>query len=158
MIQLTLQGNPFPDILDDLERFRARLDLFEVCREIGDLIYQDNVTARLEGVDKDGQPFQPLAASTLADERRGPGPPLAPKGLSSRVIANFEVEVSRDGDSAYRIEGGWPTFDKIFFHVTGFQHAGGGWVPERNPWGIRPEAMVKIEDLFDTYCQSIVEG
>lgn len=161
MFEFRVQGDPYPDILSEIERFKRRLDLFDVTKQIRDVILEDNTTARLAGIDADGLATLPLSPATLADPRRGPGPPLVPREVSSRAISNFEVDIQREGgtnDNSYRIEAGWPSFPQIQFHVTGYLHHGGSVVPARNPMGIRPEAMVRIEDLFDSYCQSAVEG
>jgi hypothetical protein len=54
-------------------------------------VVEDHTRVLLSNQTKDGGARAPLAASTLADPRRGPGPSLVPHGSNSRYIKNFEA-------------------------------------------------------------------
>jgi hypothetical protein len=59
--------------------------------DIRKVVVEDHTRVMLSGQTKDGGARAPLAASTLADPRRGPGPSLVPHGSNSRYIKNFEA-------------------------------------------------------------------
>lgn len=108
------------------------------------VLVQDNREGILAGTDGWGRPMPPLAPSTLK-KRRGTGPPLAPRGALSRVIANYRTGHGRDGRDwvvigawedvlsnpgnvpflpfHFRGEGRLPTRDLAHLRPAGLQHA-----------------------------------
>lgn len=144
-------------VSDALERFRRAIELYGLAVDIGELIRQDNVDARLSGEDKDGRPLAPLAPSTL-EHRDGLPIPLVPHGVGSRAVADMVVDINRLDEGAVDISGGWPTFAELEFHVDGFVHRSGTQVPARDITGVRPEAMRKIEDAFDAWASHIADA
>jgi hypothetical protein len=137
--------------LADLE-YRVT-DLKPLAVEIGALIEVDNMAARMLGVDKDNQPFAELAPATLADPYRGPGPPLAPMEMASRIISGLEIEFVDLGIDGVDIVGSWPSMPFLRFHVTGTRH-----MPARDPVGIRPHGWAAIEDALDRFGDSFLAG
>jgi hypothetical protein len=126
------------------------VDLRPLAIEIGELIQVDNMAARMLGVDKDNQPFAPLAPATLRD-RMGNGPPLAPMEMLSRVVSDLEISYVDMGIGGVDIVGDWPNMPFLIYHVTGT-----GRMPARDPVGIRPQGWATIEDALDRFGESIL--
>jgi hypothetical protein len=128
-----------------MTRFREDLRL---------LVVEDHYHMLLENKDRYGRQRAPLAASTLANPKRGPGPSLIPNYYRSRFIANFEAlwEV-REGlqtlVARYRdilSKAGKPFAQ---YHATGAHKAGTNWyLPRRDTGGITPTGWVKVKRLF----------
>lgn len=103
------------------------------------IIEQDNRDGLLRGLDKDGVPFAPLAASTLRS-RDGGGPPLSPHESASRVIARFEAVEYRYAGQVI-VAGQWVGANFLRYHRTGTRN-----MPRRNPVGFRPAARQRLKD------------
>lgn len=153
MIDIKIVDN-IAAVPDALERFRRAIDLRTLAVDVSEIIRQDNVDARLSGEDKDGRTLAPLAPSTL-ERREGLPIPLVPHGVGSRAIADLVIDVTRLDEGAVDISAGWPSFPELEFHIDGFRHRSGTQVPARDPTGVRPEALVEIENLFDAWCDRI---
>lgn len=82
------------------------------------------------GLDPDGRPVAPLAPSTLR-RRRGDGPPRAPRGVASRVVAGCEITATASGD-ALTLRKRWPGFAAARWLNDGTRR-----MPAR-PMGFRP--------------------
>lgn len=149
MIQIRVVDD-IAGITDALERFRRSLEMYGLAADIQEVIRRDNVEARLAGVDKDGRALQPLAESTLR-RRAGDPTPLVPRGVASRVISDFDVRIEKQGEGAFEVTGWWENFPQLAYHIDGFRHRGGTQVPARDITGIRPGALVEIEELFDAW-------
>lgn len=83
----------------------------------------------LRGTDAAGRPFQAVKPET-AKRRGGTGPPLAPRGASSRIVADYRVDFERVGNGL-RVVAGWP-MGWVQHHKTG-----GRRLPRRDPGGFR---------------------
>lgn len=83
----------------------------------------------LRGTDAEGKPFQPIKPST-AKRRGGTGPPLAPRGAASRIIADYRV-VFETVATRIKVTAGWP-MGWVQHHKTG-----GRRLPKRDPGGFR---------------------
>ena len=83
----------------------------------------------LRGTDAQGRPFQAVKPET-AKRRGGTGPPLAPRGAASRIVADYRVSFERM-PSALRVIAGWP-MAWVQHHKTG-----GRRLPKRDPGGFR---------------------
>lgn len=149
MIQIRVVDD-IAGITDALERFRRSLDLYEVAKDIREVIYKDNVDARLAGVDKNGRRLDDLRPATL-ERRSGSSTPLVPHGTASRAIADFDVRVERLAEGDFEVTGWWEMFPQLAYHIDGFTHTSGYRVPARDITGIRPGALVEIEELFDAW-------
>lgn len=127
---------------------RALADLRPVGNVIAELMLDDVQSARLEGVDRDGDAMVPIAESTRNDRRRGgDGPPLAPKGGGSRVVSGFKVDVNTPTPYQCVVVGSWPGLYWLKYHRTGGSKAGTNWVlPRRDPVGVRPMTRTLILD------------
>lgn len=127
-------------------------DLMPLAVAIGNLIVVDNMAARMLGVDKDDQPFAGLAPATLAKPYRGPGPPLAPMEMASRIISGLEISYVDLGIGGIDIVGDWPSMPFLHYHVTGTKH-----MPARDPVGIRPQGWAAIEGALDEFADSVLK-
>lgn len=83
----------------------------------------------LRGTDAQGRPFAPVKPAT-AKRRGGSGPPLAPRGSASRVIADYQVHLERL-PNGFRVSSGWP-MAWMRYHRTGGRN-----LPQRDPGGFR---------------------
>lgn len=130
--------------------FRGRLD--KVIRE-------DHRDKILRGVDGRGRPMAPLAASTLANPRRGPGGPLGTHGARARFITHFFTRWVVDGGQHVLVA----YFSQLLskptkkspakpfaqYHLTGATKPGTRWVlPKRNVAGITPSGWVKVRQVI----------
>jgi hypothetical protein len=121
-------------------------DLFKI-------IQADHVDKMTRGVDRYGKPRAPLAASTLANKRRGPGPSLIPRGSRSRFITNFVLAWEEIGGTGVSVLVG--KFVNIVnkkgqsfaqYHLTGATRRGTKWVlPKRDVSGITPKGWAAVE-------------
>lgn len=111
-------------------------------------VVEDHYHMLIEGKDRYGQPRAPLAASTLKDKKRGPGPSLIPNWYRSRFLANFEAEWEvREGVMRlvcrYRdvlSKQGQPFAQ---YHMTGTRR-----MPRRDTGGITPKGWAQVKKLF----------
>jgi hypothetical protein len=130
---------------------KRMLNLAPMAKEIETLIIQGNREGAMAGVDKNARAYAPLKPITV-QTRRGDGPTLAPRGQTSRVVANFYCKAT-PSRGKLTVTAGWKGEDAEFlkYHQTGFVSRGGHKVPARNPNGIRPDTMVKIQNCIDRW-------
>lgn len=99
-------------ILERLQTLAQRSgDLSPLRESVRRRLLEGNAQAILAGQTPQGQPVRPLAASTLR-RRKGTGPPRAPRGRQSRVIAGYVVQVEA-GPGLLRFLGSWPGFPAV---------------------------------------------
>ena len=169
MIELSIRYAEYGG-LDDLIAFveatedRAR-DLLSFAHRVAAIISQDNLEARLQGVDKDGQPLEPIKDVTwelheaFEGVPRMDGPPLAAREDGSATVLGFETEVIEvDGPRHVVVTGDWPDLDWLKYHETGYTSRWGNPVPSRDICGLRPKAWWQIADEFTLWTDSILAG
>ena len=126
-------------------------DLRPLAARVAEIIEGQNAAARAAGVDQYGTPFWDLAPSTMKKRvRQGRlGPPLAPDGPGSPIIAGFRAEVEPAAPDDVTIRGHWPGVPWVGFHTDN----GGprGHLPVRDPAGVVPEAQGPILDAFEEF-------
>ena len=128
-----------------MTRFREDLRL---------VVVEDHYHMLLEGKDRYGKARAPLAARTLADPKRGPGPSLIPNYYRSRFIANFEASwMVREGEQTLvaRYRDILSKQGKPFaqYHMTGAHKAGTNWyLPRRDTGGVTPRGWAQVKRLF----------
>lgn len=128
-------------------------------RKIIIMDHQDKVLRR--HVDRGGNSLAPLAASTLKDKRRGPGPALAPKGALSRFVKNLRVEWSGEGVNSTLIVRFVNIVDKkgrsfAQYHLAGVAKGSKknqpNWsLPKRDVSGITPKGWSAIQVRFNEF-------
>lgn len=113
----------------------------DIARRCGDLsalrepirkrLWEGNAAAVMAGQTPTGQTVAPLAKSTLKG-RKGNGPPRAPRGRSSRVVAGYVVSVDA-GPGRLSFTGSWPDFRPVEYLDRGTRR-----MPARPTLGFRP--------------------
>jgi hypothetical protein len=149
------------------------------------IIVEDNARGVMAGRDKDDAPMPPVTyrdgragrprkgdafgahnpgvAGNLApaDYRRLTGPPLAPRGLDSRVITNLMTEHGRDPAEAHAwyAKGAWldvVNADGVPFLQYHFD--GAGKLPRRDLRGVRPEGLRRAEEALARWVDNLLKG
>ena len=108
--------------------------------------------ARVKEVD---HMFQPYDNCTSSMYRSLAGPPLAPRGLGSRVVTGFETGWHREGSQWIEI-GAWKnvlSIDAVPFMP--FHFRGEGRLPKRDLAHVRPSAMRKAREALHSFMQYI---
>lgn len=157
MLSMSISYAGLSDVVDALDRWKA-IDWTPLAEEIRTILIEENAAAREAGLDKDGDPFVPLRGGrqlTASEVRRrgGSGPPLAPRGSASRIVAGFVVEVVPLGEDAVLVRGSWPGFPELSFHVDGSGHN-----PVRDPVGVTPAAEARIQEAADRFLEGVFGG
>lgn len=126
----------------------------DIARRCGDLsplrepvrarLWEGNKAAILAGQTPQGAEVAALAASTQK-RRKGGGPPRAPRGAASRVVAGYVVTVSA-GPGQLSFTGTWPDFDAI-----GYLDGGTKFMPARPTLGFRPVDLDWIREQLGSY-------
>ena len=123
--------------------------------------------------------FKPGPSANLStkDYKRLTGPPLAPRGMASRIISNYTVAPIMGDNNEFGVEGGWDDvvskkgvpFLKFHFNGTG-RNAGGQYLwlastvnhrikanlPRRNMNGLRDWGMARAKAALNTWMKEIM--
>lgn len=147
MTRITIHAAGLDELEGEVRGFVENVtDLASLAPRVAEALHVQNLEARAGGLDKDGDPFAPLAESTLK-RRQGGGPPLAPMDFASRIMAGFEVETYRLDPSHIDVVGSWPSMEGFLqYHVTGTSR-----MPQRDPVGVTPRGWAQIADGFDAW-------
>lgn len=166
--------------LDRLSRrFRALADpdATDLMVAFERIIDDDNRRGVLAGTDKDGQPMAPVTyrpagpkknrirhakrkrgefqglgagSPTSAEYRRMTGPPLAPRGMGSRVITNLRFRFGKVTQNLWETVGYWDEVvdrrGRKFLHFLFDGQGRFGRIPARDLRGVRPEGVQKAKD------------
>jgi hypothetical protein len=155
--------------------------LFEVWL---DVIVEDNRAGVLSGLDKDGNRmakvtyrtgvarktrFRSGAAMgkrTARFTRKGlsgseyqglTGPPLAPRGASSRVIANLKRRPIRGKEGVWTIACGWDgVVSKRGTPFLPYHFNGAGRLPRRDLRGVRPQGVRRCVAYLKAFVQDLL--
>lgn len=116
--------------------------------DVNRIITEDHTDKMLRGVDGRGRPRAPLAASTLANPRRGGGPSLVPRNQLSRFITGFRTAwtTSNGGQVLRAWFEGMPW---AIYHLTGCPKGSNpkrpNWsLPKRDVSGITPKGWQNL--------------
>ena len=127
---------------DEILRRTQRLEPIGV--QIRETLERGKREQLLAGRDATGDPFAPLAASTLR-YRVGTGPPLAPKGASSAIVVRYAVTITTES-GRLTAAASWPGLDWVRYHRTGTRK-----MPKRDPGGFRAEDSARCLEIFKGY-------
>lgn len=133
---------PFAERLGDMAKRCG--DLSPLAAPVRRIVEDDNREAILSGQDCRGHAVSALAPSTL-ERRDGSGPPRAPHGMASRLVAGLVVVVHA-GLSRLAISKTWPDAPWWVYHASGTRN-----MPARDPSGVRPEATARVRELLSKY-------
>lgn len=120
------------------------------------IVQLDHEEMLLRGVDRYGVPRAPLAESTLANKRRGPGPSLIPRFLSSRFATHVDI--------LWRESSGRRMLVKDFGNILNdrgqpfaqYHLNGTPKMPRRDVGGITPKNMRWINDRFQEFAKDVL--
>ena len=119
--------------------------------------YRTGIVSPLKSRGKNGQTIKnwrfqgPLATSddnlTTSEYRKLTGPPLAPRGLNSRIVRNYQTAAGVDGKNWWvqaTLVNVLNRKGKPFMH---YHFEGSGRLPQRDMRGVRPEGRERIRRL-----------
>jgi hypothetical protein len=157
------------------------------------IIEQDNERGVLAGTDKDGKPMRPVTYRPIKSDkqkwtkkreaqhakgvtsasgdnltsgqyRRLTGPPLAPRGKSSRAIANLETGQGYDSSAGvFYAEGAWKNVVSkkgvpfLEAHFTGAD-TGRCKLPQRDLRGLRPWGRMQCLKALQEWGRDLLRG
>ena len=161
-------------------------DLAMLMTRVEALMTEDHTRAVMSGQDKDGNPFTPVtyrngilappkkrnrynrgvgqakedADGNLspAEYRRLTGPPLAPRGMNSRIITNYATESGRAGDQWFAKSFLVGIVSKSGFAFMESHFKGAGRLPRRDDRGIRPWGRDEIRKAIRAEVRRIIRG
>lgn len=125
-------------------------------QDIGAALELDNEDKILNrSVDRFGRALARLSPRTLANPRRGYGPPLAPRGASSRFITHFQVRWL-SAENGWRCVAGWVNFvSNLGFPIPVAHLYGTRNIPKRDVGGVSPKGWSMLKSLFADFVKSI---
>lgn len=181
------QWKGFAEVQAKLESI-ANFDPSPVLPALEQVLYQDNREGVLAGTDGDGKPMPETvrqktpvgfwayrrlpngktikywqAGSVPSPEApagvsEGDGPPLAPRGVDSRVITDFETFYGADGPNRWRVVGHWDNVvSKDGVPFLPFHFEGRGRLPTRDLAGLRPDGMARALAVIDAWAAAKLE-
>ena len=132
-------------LLDRNEEILRRAQRLEpIGEQIRETLERGKSEQLLAGRDATGDPFAPLAPSTLK-RRVGTGPPLAPRGAASAIVVGYVVTIATD-DGRLTAAASWPGLDWVRYHRTGTRR-----MPKRDPSGFRAEDLARCMEILKGY-------
>jgi len=135
MFKVDVNFEPLKKKHVNLKQYQAKIkNPVALAETLKSRIIASNRARALKGNDHKGKPFAPLRPITLAT-RRGSGPPLAPMRGGSRIVKNFVVDY-KISNGKITLTAGWRDMDFMKYHITGYRHRSGRWVPARNANGV----------------------
>ncbi len=170
---------------EGMDRMIGRLDNLQdidfapLMLEWETILREDNEQSAMAGLDAAGIPLIPVTYRpdpkagtrkpinyailpnnnlTSSHYRTLDGPPLAPRGMESRLIENYYTRSGRDGKNWWA-GGGWPDVVSVSgipflpFHFTGEGH-----LPVRDLRGVRPTALQRARQALGDFVQRLLRG
>lgn len=163
-LQSMLHAIENPDFSDLMDQIRIAMD-------------EDHVRGVIAGKDKDGNPLVPVKyrtgrpgklkrkstirnwrtqgsltspndSLTTSEYRKLTGPPLAPRGLDSRVVRNFETAAGFTGKEWFVESFLTNVLNRKGEPFMHYHFDGSGRLPVRDLRGIRPEGRERIKKLL----------
>lgn len=139
-------GSGLSRLRERVQAMRARVGLRNIDKaaildELRIELVRINQADRLRGVDRYGRPLVPVKSQK---GRRGNGPPLAPRGVLSRVVTNYRVEWTL-APGKVTINAGWtPILSTRGIDFLKFHLRGNRTLPKRDIAGITPQGQRKV--------------
>jgi hypothetical protein len=151
MIQVNVIGDNFDDIIRLIETVEFP-DLSPLIEPLKQIMIDDNRDGLLANTDSYGHTMTELEPATWHG-RKGSGPPLVPEGATALMITDYQVEPAIVEPLHLRMIGYWPNLHWVRFHVTGTKY-----MVQRDPTGIRPASLPKVEDALENFARTLVGG
>jgi hypothetical protein len=146
---------------------------------LGEILREDNTEGALKGLDGFGDPLipvtyrpDPTAGSrkpidysikannnlTSGHYRTLDGPPLAPRGLDSRIVTNYATVWEHEAEGVYLALGHWVNVESIDgVPFLGAHFRGDNGLPVRNLAHVRPGAVQLARDALHGFVTAIVK-
>lgn len=140
-----------------------------------DVLHDDNIFGALHGLDGDGVPLAPVTYRPKQVKKVDPailpnnnltsshyrslgGPPLAPRGLESRIVTNFRTSSARLPTSGEWVAiGAWEDVLDVKGRPFLRHHfSGSGRLPKRDLRGVRPTAVEKARAATLEYIRLVL--
>ncbi len=181
MIATTTVNTQGLDLLIGRVRALTMIDFSPLMIEWRTILEEDNVEGAMAGLDGFGNPLEPvtyrpdpragsrktidmteLVNGNLSSQayRTLDGPPLAPRGLDSRIVTHFETAHGREAnpDEWYAL-GAWKDVLSIAsVPFLPFHFRGEGNLPVRDLAHVRPTAMAKARQALRDFVNGILRG
>jgi hypothetical protein len=136
----------------DAEAIRPLMESWERA------IDQDNRRGVLAGTDKDDRELTPVKKRT-GRYKGATGPPLAPFGAASRVIANLVTGHFQASETQWVAVGAWESVvSDAGVHFLPFHFRGEGHLPTRALDGIRAQGLAEAQEALDNWIQFVLPG
>ena len=153
-VRISVSGDGLVRLRDKANRLRG-IDFGPFMRQEAEkTIRVGNLTELLEGKDKFGRTMKRTKRerSTALSRRLGDGPPLIPRGTSSRAIRLAKTDSGRIGPHAWHALIYWEGFTSDDGKEILPMHAkGGGRLPVRDVIGIRPATRRILGQAVQAY-------
>jgi hypothetical protein len=149
MIRFRIMGGHFAPILRLLDAMR-RPDLTPLAEAIRGIMVQSNRDDLLAGRDIHGRAVPDVLPATIRRGRGGDGPARVPRGESSRMIADYRVDLQPSTDRILLI-GSWPGTPFVHFHAGGTSR-----MVSRDPVGLGPDGQERVAEALDAFCRTLV--
>lgn len=160
--------------MDRLERYVLSLEdiAFEPLMNAWEIILkEDNAESAMRGLDGKGLPLQPVTYRpnpnkkkptdyrtlpfnnlTSSHYRTLSGPPLAPRGLGSRIVTNFRTASAKLSDGRWTAIGAWEDIlNRFGLPFLRFHFRGEGSLPVRDLRGVRPNAVRRAREALRAF-------
>jgi hypothetical protein len=134
----------------DAEAIRPLMESWERA------IDQDNRRGVLAGTDKDDRPLVPVKKRT-GKYKGKTGPPLAPDGAASRVIANLVTGHFQASETQWVAVGQWESVvSDAGVHFLPFHIRGEGRLPVRDIAGIRAQGVAEAQEALEDWATHVL--
>lgn len=145
-ISATFQG--LDPLIEDLTRMAEfEIDTTELGPVVRQVLLDENRRLRLAGTDRNDAPLRQVTPEWFSDPRRGgKGPPLAPRGAGSRVVADHDAQVIVAAANHLFVVDFWHG-DTAFIRY----HQQGVHGIVRDIVGYPPSTVEYVQDVMDDY-------
>ncbi len=171
--QLALEGKGLAKIEASLLKL-ADADFGPLMTVWEDILQEDNRRGVLQGIGGDSKPLEPVTyrpkpvksvdLTILPNNNLTPshyrtlgGQPLAPRGVESRVIANFRTASARLPSGNWAVVGAWEGIaDPQGRPFIGHHFEGRGHLPKRDLRGVRLQAQAEATAALREFLQGFL--
>jgi hypothetical protein len=178
MVSTTVNTAGIDRLLGKL-RSLEEIDFAPLMLEWETILREDNEEGAMKGLDGYGVPLAevtyrpdpnvgtrkpinttPLPNNNLTSShyRSLDGPPLAPRGMQSRIVENFFTRSGRDGRD-WHTQGGWADVVSVSgIPFLPFHFNGEGNLPVRDLAHVRPSALKKAREALLAFVNRFLKG
>jgi hypothetical protein len=180
---VTVNTVPIDALLGQIQGL-ADYDFTPLMHEWEEVLHEDNTAGALAGIDGFGIPLIPVTYRpdpnagtrkeidfgiqannnlTSGHYRTLDGPPLAPRGMNSRIITEFATQWGNPAPGEWFAQGGWDRQDIMSidsvpflrFHFDGPDHNPN--LPVRDLAHVRPTTLRRAQDVLHGYVTRLLK-